>query len=216
MNEHPSGITVTGEGRASSAPDRATLSLGVSSLRKSVAEAREDAALALQSMIDALTAAGVTSADIQTRRLSVSPEYDYDKGRQRPRGFRVSNTLTITLRDIDRTSEVIDAALAAGGDAALLHGIAFEVEQAEKLQESARTAAVADAHRKAETLARAAGVTLGTALRVVEQPSPPDHAPVLRSMALASVAESAPTPVSPGEIEVVVNVTATWTIIAAT
>ena len=118
----------------------------------------------------------------------------------------------MTLRDIDRTGEIIDAALAAGGDSALLHGIAFEVEHPESLQDEARTAAVAQARRKAETLARAAGVALGPALRIIEGQEPPDYTPALRSMALASVAESAPTPVAPGEIDVAIAVTVTWAI----
>lgn len=214
MNHHAAeqGITVTGEGRVRAAPDRATLDLGVSALRKSVAEAREQAARTFQAVLDALSAVGVATGDIQTRRVSVSPEFDYDKGKQRPRGFRVTNALHVTLRDLDRTGEIIDAALVAGGDEAVLNGISFDVEDAKALEDQACEAAVANARHKAETLARAAGVRLGAATRILEQASSSGGPLPRMLMARTADIESTPTPVAPGEVEVSVELSVTWAI----
>ena len=142
------GVTATGEGTATGAPDVATLALGVSALEKSVADARQSAASALDAMIAALRSHGVEERDLQTRRVTLSPEFDYDKGKQRPRGFRATNVLDVRLRDIDRAGDVMDAALAAGGDRAVLHGISFEVEKPDDLRDQALEAALTDAGAK--------------------------------------------------------------------
>jgi uncharacterized protein YggE len=163
MNTETNGITVTGEGSATAAPDIAKLALGVSVLRNTVAEARESASQSLQRIAQALEVAGVQDNDVQTHHISVSPEFDYDKGKQRTRGFRATNTIAITVRDLDRASEIIDAALAAGGDAAILHGIDFPRQTG--TPENCRHTAVADP-RAAETLATA-GVSPAP-VRIVE------------------------------------------------
>jgi uncharacterized protein YggE len=211
MHHPTNGITVTGEGSVTAPPDIAQLTLGVSTLRDTVAHARESAAASLQSIIDALRGAGITDSDMQTQRMTVSPEFDYDRGKQRARGFRATNALAVTVRDLDHVSEVIDNALAAGGDAALLQGIEFSVDRPHQLEERARTAAVADARRKAETLAGAAGLALGAAVNIVESdPGVPGPRPM---MAMRAETAPTPTPVAPGQVEVFVKVDVTWAIV---
>ena len=73
--EGPSGIWVSGSGKASGAPDVAVISLGVESVEDTASAARANAAAAMQSVITALTEADVASEDIQTRRFNISPRY---------------------------------------------------------------------------------------------------------------------------------------------
>ena len=71
-----------------------------------------------------MKANGVAEKDIQTSQLSIYPEYNYmEDGRQELRGFRVQNTVTATLRDIDKTGEVVDDAVVAGGNDTTINGI---------------------------------------------------------------------------------------------
>ena len=71
----PSGIWVSGHGKASGTPDTAVISLGVESVEDTAAAARANAAAAMKGVTDVLTKAGVAEADIQTRHFNISPRY---------------------------------------------------------------------------------------------------------------------------------------------
>lgn len=202
--QQQAGVTVTGEGRVTGSPDVAQVTLGVSHEAASVAEARERAAQAMTSMIDALKDNGVDEKDIQTTHLSIEPQYDYEDGKQRLRGYRVTNIVTARIRDIDATGDVIDAAVAAGGDAAQVQSLRFTIDDPSELQNQARRLAMQNARAKAETLADAGGVELGDVVSVSESVSgfPPPPIPFARAATEADTG----TPIQPGELEVVVTV----------
>lgn len=207
------GITVSGEGKVSGEPDLALITVGVSTLRPSVAEARDAAATALTAVLDSMRANGVADDDLQTSQLSIYPEYDYDDGTQRLRGFRVSNTVTAKLRDIDGTSEVVDGAITAGGDETTIQGITFTIDNPESLRQQAREAAVADAKRKAETLAAASGVEVGEPINITESGGYQPPIPYAERAVGADDLQGAPsTPIEPGELDVIINVSVTWEI----
>jgi uncharacterized protein YggE len=208
------GITVSGEGKVTGKPDLALITLGVSTLRPTVAEARDAAAAALTGMLDAMRANGVADDDIQTSQLSIYPEYDYSANTQRIVGFRVGNTVTVKVRDIDSTTAVIDDAITAGGDETTIQSIAFTIDNPESLREQAREAAVADARRKAETLANASGVTIGNPININEGGGaiPPIPYATERFAADEASQAGASTPIEAGELDVIINVSVTWEI----
>ena len=89
------GITVSGDGTVQAPPDVALITLGVSALAPTVAEARSRAATSLDAMLKSVKDDGVAEKDIQTTQLNINPEYNYDNGNQTLRGFRVVNTVSI-------------------------------------------------------------------------------------------------------------------------
>ena len=211
-NVQTRGISVAGEGRVTAKPDLVLITLGVTALRPTVAEARESAAASLTGMIDAIKAGGVAEKDIQTQQLSIYPDYDYSNdGGQTLLGFRVSNTVTAKLRDVDKTGDIVDAAVAAGGDEATVQGIAFTIDDPEKLREEARGAAIADAKRRAETLAYASGVEIGEPLTISEGGvfEPPIYYDRAAGAADSSQINAA-TPIEPGQLDIVISVNVTW------
>ncbi len=155
------GITVSGEGKVSGAPDVAVLTLGVSALAPSVKDARDQAATAMKGVTDSIKGNGVDEKDIQSSQYSIYPEYDYRNDTQELRGYRVTNIATVKIRDIDNTSKIIDDAAAAGGDLTQVQGINFTIDDPDELRDEAREEAVKDAKAKAERLAELAGVKLG-------------------------------------------------------
>ena len=214
-NEQVHGISVAGEGKVSARPDVTMITLGVSTLRPTVAEARDAAATALDAMVSSMRDNGVEEKDIQTTNLNIYPEYRYsNNGEQTLTGFRVSNTVIAKLRDVDRTGEVVDEAVTAGGNEATIQGISFTIDDPESLREQARAAAVADAKKRAEALANASGVKIGKPISISEGTlySPPiPYAE--RAGAAEDSAQAVPeTPIQPGELDVIINVTVTWSI----
>lgn len=206
------GITVSGEGKVTGKPDLALITLGVSTLRPSVAEARDAAATALTGIIDSMKANGVADDDIQTSQLSIYPEYDYSGNTQRLTGFRVTNTVTAKLRDIDNTSKVVDDAVTNGGDETTIQGISFTIDNPESLAAQAREAAVADAKKRAETLAAASGVKVGNPINISESGGAVPIPYAERAGAAADSQATPNTPIEPGELDVIIYVNVTWEI----
>ena len=198
-------IDVSGSGTASAAPDVAVLTLGVEAEADSVGEARAQAAEAMDAMLAALKDGGVADEDIQTTRFSVQPRFDFIEQRQVLRGFAVDNIVSVKIRSIDDTGELIDAALAAGGTLARIESVRFTIDDPSSLEDEARQEAMAEARRKAETLAQAAGVNLGRPRSISETGGQlPDQ---FRGFDEAFAdAELAATPIELGELEVRVSV----------
>ena len=209
------GIWVTGLGKVTIEPDLALLSLGVETRAETVAEARAEAAAAMTGIIEALKANGIADKDIQTRYFHISPEYTYQEvfedgrryNKQVLTGYRVTNTVTAKVRDLDILGETIDEVVLAGGDASRIQSIRFTVEDSSAAQVEARENAVMDALAKAEQFAILTGVTRGSLLFITESgggvPQVMDFA---RMEGAPAVAFDVATPISAGELEVQVSV----------
>jgi uncharacterized protein YggE len=198
------GITVSGTGQAFGAPDLALLDLGVSADGKTVKEARDTAATAMNKVLGALKDDGVAEKDIQTRQFTIEPQYDYPNGKQELTGFRVTNIVEAKVRDLDRVGEIVDDAAAAGGDVVQVQSLSFTVEKPDDLRAQAREEAVADARARAEDLANLAGVKLGKPISINESTAIPPT-PYFAGAATEGTAQ-APTPIQPGEQEISVTV----------
>ncbi len=197
------GITVSGEGRVSGTPDTLTVTIGVSVLRQSVEAAVGDAAGLAQGLVDALRAEGVADDDVRTVDYSIFPEWDYQGERQTLRGYRVTNSLEVKIRDLERAGEIIDAVAATAGDEVQVHGVSFSLDDNEGLLAAARADAWADAEAKARQLAGLAGVTLGAPVEIVESLGTPPPMPMF---AAAMELAAADTPIQPGSLAVTVTV----------
>ena len=203
-----SGVASTGTGRVFGEPDVAVVSVGVNVQRETVAQARDDAASAQQAVIDSLRDNGVADEDIQTVQFSVHPQYDSSPDRSQGQiiGYVVSNVVTAKIRDLDTTSEVIDDATIAGGNEAVVQGVAFTIDDPTELREEARRLAVEEATQQAEQLADAGGVNLGRLLSISESGGfiPFESAQTGGRDLGAQVPQ--PSPIEPGQVEVNISV----------
>jgi uncharacterized protein len=202
----PAVISVTGEATVSAAPDVAQIDGGVTSEAKTAREASDANNAAMGKVLLALKGAGIEEKDFQTSRLSLQPQSAPNRtGPSAIVGYRASNRVTIRLRDVTKVASVIDTLVAAGAND--IGGINFMVSQASKLLDEAREQAIADARRKAEIYAKAAGVTLGAPLSISEEGN---AAPVPYRKMAAGMAASAP--VAQGEETLQVTVSVSWAI----
>ena len=206
--DFPAAISVSGEAMISAAPDLAQIDAGVASDAKTAKEASDANNAAMGKVLLALKTAGIAEADYQTSRLSLQPQYGQNRtsGASPVVGFRASNRVTVKIRDVTKVASVIDMLVGAGADD--VGNISFEVTQASKLLDEAREQALADARRKAEIYAKAAGVTLGAPLSISEGGGP---VPLFKAR-MATAPMAAPAAVAPGEETLSVTVNVSWAI----
>jgi uncharacterized protein YggE len=207
----PPAISVTGEANVSVAPDQAQIDGGVTSDAKTAREASEANNAAMGKVLLALKGAGIDEKDYQTSRLSLQPQFATPSKVTERAGivsFRASNRITVRIRDVTKVANVIDVLVGAGAND--IGGINFTVTQASKHLDEAREKAIADARRKAEIYAKAAGVTLGEPISISEEGAP---SPVFRGKMAAPMAAGAP--VAQGEEALSVTVSVTWAIKAS-
>lgn len=205
MAETMRSITVTGEGVVETAPDQATISLGVTSNADTAVAALAANSEAMATMIDQLKAAGVAAADLQTANLSLNPNWSGYDSSSSPTiaGYVASNMLNVRVRDLEALGTILDAAISDGGNT--MNGITFGLAAPNPVMNEARSRAVADATSRATVLATAAGATLGPILTITEGGTFPGPAPMFR-------AEASDVPVENGELAMTASVTVTFEI----
>lgn len=211
--EMPRIITVTGEGIVTATPDIASVMVGVISQEKTAREAVSLNTNATGNVIEAFQKAGIEQRDLATSGFSVQPRYIYPKNgsEEAPRidGYEVRNTLTIRVRDITKLGSILDTAITSGSNR--IEGISFDVADDTALLDQAKARAVEDAQRKAEILAKAAGVKLGRVMMIdggtFGRPQPRNM--MLQASADAFSAKGA-VPVEAGEQEFRSSISITW------
>jgi len=190
-------VIVVGEGTVSAEPDLAEIRSGVTTNAKTPKEATESNSRSMAAILTALTEAGVAQKDIQTSRFSIQPVYAPQDQRSEPKliSYRVANQVTAKIRHIDKLGDILERLATAG--ATDVWNVDFQVSDPGKSLDEARTAAIADARRKAEVYARAAGAALGRVVSIEEQSG--SSFPIMRSTALAATPKGASVPISVGE-----------------
>ncbi|MEA2239940.1 MAG: uncharacterized protein QOC81_4664 [Thermoanaerobaculia bacterium] len=197
-------ISVTGTGHVSLTPDRFSFTATVQTMAPTVEEAVNDNNTKVAAAIAALKAAGAKTEEIQTANFSIYPQQDYSQQQQGkpPRiiGYQVSNSITVTRKQISDAGRLLQAAISAGVNQT--SGLSFSVSDSTRGRDEGLRAAFADARAKATLFATSAGRTLGSAIAITEggamQPQP---RPVMARNVMAAQAVSAEVPVESGASE---------------
>lgn len=202
-------IVVTGEGEASIAPDMALLSLTVMREAASAREALDANNAAMTSVTDAIKLFGIADRDLQTAGLQIMPRYDYTNkpdGTQEAKlvAYQVTNTLSVRVRDLVKTGEILDKAVSLGVNQG--GNITFANDDPSSIITEARKKAVAEATAKANTLADAAGVKLGRVVEISDQSYAAQPMPI-EAKAFDRVAAAVPIQAGENSYRVQVNMT---------
>jgi uncharacterized protein YggE len=158
-----STITVTGNGSVDSTPDQASFDFGVTTNGATAARALSSNSAQARAIIDALKKAGIPSADIQTTQVSLWPQTS-SSGRVIT-GYQASNSVNVTA-PLGKSGALVDAAVGAGANN--VDGPTLDTAQKSAVYDKALDSALSDAKQKAQAIAGAAGLTLGTVLKVHE------------------------------------------------
>lgn len=161
-------VSVSATGWAIAEPDIAYISAGVVTESDAAKEAIARNNGIMAKVIDGLKGAGIAAKDIRTTTLNVQPRYTRPKDGRAPSisGYRVSNEVRLTVREVKRLGEVLDRAIALGANR--IGQIAFDVADPEMLMDEARRRAMENARRRGVLYAKAAGAQLGPVLRISE------------------------------------------------
>ena len=158
-------VQVTGSALINVTPDRALVQLGVQSNGASVDEVQTANTLAIQHVIAAIKAQGVEQKDIATDLYVIEPVYEtYDS--LSIKGYRIDNTVAVTVRDVNKTSAIVAVSLVAGANQ--VNDVGFYTSELRKYRDQARELALTAAKEKAQALAAAAGAETGCVNNISE------------------------------------------------
>jgi len=194
-------ITVVGQGEAKGVPDQARVNVGVDVFEPEVGQAVEKNEATIKAIMEALAGLGIAPKDIQTSNYSLYAEQKYgDQGAEGISGYRVSNQVSVTIRDIERVSEVLEAVISAGANN--IYGVEFTVSDPAALESQAREAAMQDARQRAAELAGLEGLQIGDIILISESFN--QVGPLYRyGMGGGAEAPAAAAPsISPGQVSV--------------
>jgi uncharacterized protein YggE len=203
-------LTVSGAADVHSAPDEATVRLGVSRQASSAREAQNLTNEVAQGILTGVAGVGVSKDRVQTSQLSLYPIYAQPKpgSNEEPKivAYRAANTVSVRLSQLNLIGPVVDAGLKAGANQ--VEGVSFALRDDTAARSKALEEAAREARQKAATLARALDVKLVGLQEAIEggvQVRPP--VPLAGAMLSRAAVADVSTPVSPGEVTVHASVT---------
>ena len=199
-------LSVSGSAEKSTAPDTASLSIGVVVQTSTAREASDRNAVLMSAVMDELKNLGLEDKDIQTSMLSIQPVYKYN-GARTIDSYSSSNNVQVTTRKLDIMNEIIDRSTAAGANQ--IGGVSFSVsdEKQKELRDELLAEAVKDASSKANILAENLDVRIvGVKTSSISEGGFPQ--PFFGVAAIAE--ERVATPIQPGEVEVSLSVQVTY------
>ena len=204
-------IAISAEGKVTARPDIASISVGVMTEKKTVADAQKENTAKMTAIIAKIKTFGVADEDIKTTNYSIYPQYDWIDNRQVERGFQVTENVDVKVRDLSKIGEVLAAVGELGANQ--VGGVNFTIDEPEELRQQARLKGLEAAKLKAQALADAAGVKLGRVVGFSESESysPPVY---YRDVAqgLGGGAAAAPS-IESGSQDVIVNVSVMYEIL---
>jgi uncharacterized protein YggE len=203
-------ITVTGTGMITLTPDIAYVYIGVRTQDASASVAMTKNNTQAQAVIAAIKGYGVADKDIQTTNFSIYPQPVYDDNyNQVGVTYLVDNTVYVTVRDLDKVGELLDASFKAGANT--INSISFDVADKTEVLSQARLEAVKNARAQADELATASGVTVGDVQTISYYDNTPT--PKYYEVRSADMANAAPSvPIEAGSMQVTTTVTIIYTI----
>ena len=205
-------FTVNGTGKASAAPDMALVTLGINTQGQTVKDVQTQANTIVNKISGDLKSLGIPTSDITTSNYSIYPQYNYQEGRQIPNGYNANISLSLKIRDLTKVNDAIDKATADGANT--VSGLSFTFDDAlkKKLEDQARRQAISEAKDKAQSLAQAAGLTLGRIVDVQENNISPNPILMAPTVGLGGGAQKSSTEVQPGTSEISLSISLSYEI----
>ncbi len=198
-------ITETGTGTISITPNLLTLSLDVHTTAALASSALSQNDKVTATVLHALSSGGIARRDLQTTDLTIEPNYVHTG--ETVSGYGVDNTVVAKIRKFSTAGTVIDAAVAAGGNATRIDSLSFSLTQPLRAQARARDLAVREAISHAKAIAASAGARIRGICSMDDETSTSTTTPIVPDEVFhAAAAPSAGVPVESGSETVTARV----------
>jgi len=196
-------VTVVGAGQVQGTPDTLTVNASMEFLAPDATAAMNQTNERQRAVIDALVAAGIERNDLATTQADLQPQYNSDS--TSISAYRATNSINVTIRDLDLASDAIGMIVSTGGNATRINSISYSIEDDSQLVRDARARAFEDAKDRAGQYAQLSGLNLGKVISISESagPTPPQPMQAPRAMEAA-------VPLEPGQQTVGFSVTVIW------
>jgi uncharacterized protein YggE len=214
-------LNLSVESQVRRAPDLALFSAGVVTQARTAGEAMTANARRMEAVVAALKAAGIADRDVQTAALNLQPQYFHPQP-ERPRpnelrppqprapqiiGYEARNSVQVRVRRLADMGRVIDALVAAGANQ--VDGPMFMIENQDAALDEARADAIRKARARADLYARSAGLRVARIAAINEAgayfPQPAMRDAIVVTGSAVGAPPPPPSPVSPGELQLGVN-----------
>jgi hypothetical protein len=209
-------ITVSGEGKVTSSPDIATLTLGIETEGKEIKDITNKNVASMNKIIEGLKNLGIESKDIQTAQYSVDSQYNWTEKEGRIlSGYKISQNVNVKIRNFTKIGDVLT--MATNNGANVVNSLQFSIENLEQLRSQARADAIKQAKEKAETLAKQTGIKLGDIIGVYENNYAYDYGygsaeSSVKLMSVPADGGGVPAQIETGEEKITITVNLTYKI----
>ena len=195
-------VTVVGSGSVQGVPDTVTADVGIEVVAPDVTTAMNQANERQKAVLDALSGEGIDTRDIKTTAVDLQPQYGENSV---VTGYRAGNSVSVTIRSLDKAPRALSSIVAAGGNATRINAVNFTIDDDSRLVADARARAFEDAKARATQYAELSGMSLGKVISISEAPGNALPPPMPAPKAMAT-----DVPLRPGQQTVSFSVTAVW------
>ena len=159
-------IEVSGYGEYIATPDYATITLSVQGSAETAEAASAICGQNKQSVLDVATSLGVRNADIVNAGVTITAQQRESDGAIT--GYIATDTITIHMDDVSRVNGVLSPIIDAGITES--YEVTYSLLDGSAAYNDALADAMQDAQQKADAIAAAGQVTLGSIAAVLEAP----------------------------------------------
>ena len=201
-------INVSGEGKVKVAPDQALISISIETKGTKAEDVKRENDKKMDAILKFIKKSNIAPEDFQTQRISLNPNYDYEKKKY---NYIATQSVQILLKDLSKYDTLMEGLVNEGINR--IDNVEFKSSKMLQLQSDARKLAIKEAKAKAEDFVSVLGQKVGKAIVISDNsqsyiPQPRMYA--MKSMAMDK-AESAPREtLAIGEIEIIANVSVSF------
>jgi uncharacterized protein len=201
-------INVSGEGKIKVVPDQVSISISIESKGSTAVDVKKENDSKMDAVLKYIKSMNLPKEDYQTQRVSLNPNYDYEKKKH---NYVASQTLEICLKDLSKYDILMEGLVNTGINR--IDNVQFKSSKLAQIQSDCRKLAIKDAKSKAEDFVSVLGQKIGKAITITDNSQGYSPQPVMyamKSMAMDSMTVAPQETLAAGQIEIIVTVSVSF------
>lgn len=200
-------INVSGEGKVKVVPDQASIAVTVETKGNNAKDVKKQNDEKIEAVLKFIKKMNLAPADYKTQRVSLNPQYDYEKKKH---SYNATQTIEILLKDLSKYDELMEGLVDEGINR--IDNVTFQSSKLAQHQSEARKLAMKEAKLKAEDYVSVLGQKIGRAMTISDNSQTYFPQPMYASMKTMEMSDTrAPREtLAIGEINITANVTVSF------